>query len=187
MNARSRFSQSSIPNGHTACGPTKKTVVRGKRKKKEKEKKRFSRIARLWQSSIQVHAWRSETVTDQRFSTAASLLKSWTNIYMPVYRSSPCLEWCPTARASLFRIISPVISGNHLLQTNQTFREPKVFLSQRCIFQSNRGIVSRVILTNWRSKLLRVHTGWREVEYEDLQGVESRLGLTECSTEPKQS
>ena len=36
MNARSRFSQSAIPNGHTACGPTKKTVVRGK-KKKEKE------------------------------------------------------------------------------------------------------------------------------------------------------
>ena len=34
---------------------------------------------------------------------------------MPVYRSSPCLKWCPTAGASLFRIISPVISGNRLL------------------------------------------------------------------------
>ena len=29
MNARGRFCQSSIPNGHTACGPTKKTVVHG--------------------------------------------------------------------------------------------------------------------------------------------------------------
>ena len=34
---------------------------------------------------------------------------------MPVYRSNLCLEWCPTAGTSLFRIISPVISGNRLL------------------------------------------------------------------------
>ena len=27
MNARSRFSQSAIPNEHSACGHTKKTVV----------------------------------------------------------------------------------------------------------------------------------------------------------------
>ena len=30
MNSRSRFSPSAIPNGHTAWGPTKKTVVREK-------------------------------------------------------------------------------------------------------------------------------------------------------------
>ena len=32
MNARSQFSQSAIPNGHNACVPTKKTVVREKKK-----------------------------------------------------------------------------------------------------------------------------------------------------------
>ena len=35
MDARSRFSQSAIPNEHTACSPAKKTVVRGKKKKKK--------------------------------------------------------------------------------------------------------------------------------------------------------
>ena len=40
MNARSRFSQSAIPNGHTTCGPTKKAVVRGKEKKAKKKKKK---------------------------------------------------------------------------------------------------------------------------------------------------
>ena len=39
----------------------------------------------------------------------------------PVYASSPCLKWCPTAGVSLFRIISPVISGNRLLQTSGKF------------------------------------------------------------------
>jgi len=40
MNARSRFTQSAIPNGHTACGPIKKTVVRGKKRRKKKKKKK---------------------------------------------------------------------------------------------------------------------------------------------------
>ena len=60
MNARSRFSQSAIPNGHTACGPAKKTVVReknkNKNKKKEREKKEeeevFLPYSAIWQSSI---------------------------------------------------------------------------------------------------------------------------------------
>ena len=34
MNARSWFSQSAIPNWHTACGPTKKTSAWKKEKKK---------------------------------------------------------------------------------------------------------------------------------------------------------
>ena len=52
----------------------------------------------------------TDTVTDQRFSTAASIPKLlWTYWYA----SSPCLK-CPTAGGSLFRIIPPVISGNRL-------------------------------------------------------------------------
>ena len=39
MNVRSRFSQSAIPNGHTACNPAKKTVVREKIKKIKNKKK----------------------------------------------------------------------------------------------------------------------------------------------------
>ena len=62
MNARSRFSQSAIPNGHTACGPTKKTVVSERKKK-------------------------GGFLTDQRFSTAASILKSWTDVCQ-----LPCLN-----------------------------------------------------------------------------------------------
>ena len=106
MNARSRFSQSSISNGHTACGLTKKTIVREKRKKRKK--KCFSRV--LQQS---ICPWRSDTVTDQRFST--EIMDQYR--HTPVYRSSPCLEWCPTAGASLFRIISPVISGYCLFKS----------------------------------------------------------------------
>ena len=30
----------------------------------------------------------------------------------PIYASSPCLKWCPTAGALLFQMISPVISRN---------------------------------------------------------------------------
>ena len=41
------------------------------------------------------------------------------------------------------------------LQTYQTFRKPKVLPLKRCIFRSNRGIVSRVILTNWLVDLLK--------------------------------
>ena len=36
MNARSRFIQSAIPNGHIACGLAKKTVVREKKEEEEK-------------------------------------------------------------------------------------------------------------------------------------------------------
>ena len=51
MNTHSRFSQSAIPNGHTACGPAKKTVVR------EKEEEMFVANSAFWQSSIVwVHA-----------------------------------------------------------------------------------------------------------------------------------
>ena len=41
--------------------------------------------------------------------------------------SSPCLKWCPTAGASLFRIISPVISGNRLLTFMSHYCESSVF------------------------------------------------------------
>ena len=76
MNARSRFSQSAIPNGHLQ----KKRSTREKKKKRKKEEV-FRAHSAIWQSSIvQVHARRSDTVTDQRFSTAASILKSWTYI-----------------------------------------------------------------------------------------------------------
>ena len=33
----------------------------------------------------------------------------------PIYASSLCLKWCPTAGALLFQMISPVISRNRLL------------------------------------------------------------------------
>ena len=52
----------------------------------------FSRIARSWQSSVQVHAWISDTVTDQRCRLHSDIM----DIYVPVFRSSPCLKWCPT-------------------------------------------------------------------------------------------
>ena len=42
MNARSRFSLSAIPNGHTASGLAKKTVVRGGEKEEREEKKKKS-------------------------------------------------------------------------------------------------------------------------------------------------
>ena len=32
MNTHSRFSQSAIPNGHTACGPAKKKYAKKKKK-----------------------------------------------------------------------------------------------------------------------------------------------------------
>ena len=71
MNAGSQFRQSAIPNRHTACGPAKKTAVRRK-------KELLLAQSAIWQSNIaEVHAWRSDTVTDQRFSTATSILKSW--------------------------------------------------------------------------------------------------------------
>ena len=60
MNDRSRFSQSAILNGHTACGPTKKTVVRKnkpknktKKKKKERKKKREVFLAHRAQLAVQ--------------------------------------------------------------------------------------------------------------------------------------
>ena len=53
MEARSRFSQSAIPDGHTACGPTKKTVVRDKKKKEKKsEGLMLSQISDLMLSQI---------------------------------------------------------------------------------------------------------------------------------------
>ena len=69
---------------------------------------------RSWQTSIYVHAWRSDTVTDQRFSTAASILKSWTYICQYIDQIHVWNDVLPRG-TSLFRIISPVISGNHLL------------------------------------------------------------------------
>ena len=51
MNARSGFSQSAIPNGHAACGPAKKTVVRGKKEEKKKVKEVFLAHSAIWQSS----------------------------------------------------------------------------------------------------------------------------------------
>ena len=53
---------------------------------------------------VQVHAWRSGTVADQRFSTAASILKSWTSIYIA------CLEWRPNAGALPFPDYLPCYS-----------------------------------------------------------------------------
>ena len=50
MNARSRFSQSTIPNGHTACGSAKKTEVRGKNEEEAEEV--FVAHRAIWQSSI---------------------------------------------------------------------------------------------------------------------------------------
>ena len=58
----------------------------------------------------------------------------WKYNYMAkhnIHASSLCLKWCPTTGASLFRIISSVISGNRLLiidnstpvsQSRQTLR-----------------------------------------------------------------
>ena len=112
MNARSRFSPSAIPNGHTTCGSTKKAVVREKEKKK---KECFSRIESSWQSSI---------------CNTGPCLKVWycrlhseiMDLHMPVYRSSPCLKWCPTLRGlhssgerKHCQMIFSVISGNRLL------------------------------------------------------------------------
>ena len=54
------------------------------------------------------------------------------------------------------------------LQTNQTFRGRNSYLFKDLFFQSNRGIVSRVILTNWRSKRER------ERGYVLQRGVGSR-------------
>ncbi len=106
MNARSRFSQSSIRNGHTAWGPTKRTVVREKRRRR-----------------IFFFFFRNNAQLAVQYSIGPCLkvwychrpalfdcrLHSGMDQYMPVYRSSP--EWCSTAGASLFRIISTVISS----------------------------------------------------------------------------
>ena len=45
-----------------------------------KEKRRKRKVFLAHSAPLAVHTWRSDTVTDQRFSTAASILKSWTYI-----------------------------------------------------------------------------------------------------------
>ena len=111
MNARSRFSQSAIPNGHTACGPAKMTIVCGK-KRVFLEHSMHLAVQDSIDPCLKVWYCHRPKLFD------CHLHSEIMNLYMPVYRSSPCLKWCPNAGASLFRIISPVISGNHLLQAS---------------------------------------------------------------------
>ena len=109
MNARSRFSQSAYPNGHTACGPTKTTV-----KIKIKIKIFLAHSALLAVQSLPEGLILSQT---SAFRLPPPFWNHGPIIYICQYidQVRTCLKWCPTTGASLFRIISPVISRNLLL------------------------------------------------------------------------
>ena len=60
-------------------------------------------------------AWRFNTVTDQCFSTAASILKSWTYICQWIKSMSEMSYSQGTSLSWSKKTLSPVISGNRLL------------------------------------------------------------------------
>ena len=87
---------------------TTTTTKRRRRRKKNKNNKNNAQLAVQYSIGPCLKVWYCH-----RPALFDCRLHSGMDQYMPVYRSSP--EWCSTAGASLFRIISPVISGNRLL------------------------------------------------------------------------
>ena len=124
MNARSRFRpQSSIPNGHTACAPPAwKDRSTGKKKRKKMGGggggvllAHSAQLAVQYSIGPCLKVWYCYRPALFDCRLHSEIMDQYIYIYMTVYRTSPCLEWCPTAGASLFWIISPVISRNRLL------------------------------------------------------------------------
>ena len=134
MNAHSQFSQSAIPNGHNVCVPTKKTVVCVSRAKRAVQY--IGPCLKVWYChrpalfDCRLHSLKccftsTETVgllgtgsqdVHLDFHTAPELClhSDIMDIYMPVYRSSPVWNDVLPRGTSLFRIISPVISGKRI-------------------------------------------------------------------------
>ena len=92
------------------------------------------------------------------------------DLYMPVCRSSPCLKWCHNARASLFRIVSPVISGNRLLSAQPIHwsklekKETKRINNQTASFLADWGSFSSQRRLRYFALLLKVKDR-RSAEY----------------------
>ena len=106
MNARSQFSPPfQMDTPHMA--PPKRLVCE---KRRRRRKKCFSRIVCSWQSSIvQVHAWRSDTVTALRFLT--EIMDQY--IYIICQYIDQARVWNDVLLQGLYSSgLSPVISGN---------------------------------------------------------------------------